>query len=809
MAALSLWVRRTCARRWLGLLGLGLLIAVVGGVTLAVTAGARRTASAFERLQARTNAPEIQVDLNQPENPTEAQYAALPTPSTLADQIAPVPGVKGVAVATFMGASPDPKSLFSYAIGAARGAVPSDRLLAGRLPFPDRPDEIVVNEPAVAAWHTGVGQRLRIHTLADDQMLTFIGFESEEPRGPVIDATVVGISRGIEDISDLPEPIFSAGPSFLERWGGQIAQATGIALVNVDRHQTDEVIRELNQRMDPHYVAGRTTDQDDFAARVHDTIDVEVTVLTIFAVAAALAGLIIVSQALARTLSGHGPEQESLSALGMTRIQASLATVGMLIPALLVGVTGSIALAIALSPLFPRGLAQRAEAQGGIRIDGPVVLVGGIGLLVVLVAVAGITSWRAVREDAEHSARVGSSRPRLVARLTSALPPVPSLGAMFALEAGSRRRAIGGLAGIMGAAVLVGGVVGVATVERSRHELLTTSALYGAGWDYQLDLEDVDTAKLLPAFVRDPDVTAVGIQSQLKADGGDLDVRGPKGSATAGPVAYTSLKGSIPPVVSHGRPPGPGEAVIGRQLGRRLGAGIGDTVVVHGYDGDVSLIVTGWFVNPGHDDLDLGVLVARDTLDAFTKQGCTSSSEDFACQVEEQGAAVVLSPDAPQAEVVRRLTAVAPELVPVSPPSIVENLREVGATPWLLAGFLALIGGAGLAHALIVGVRRRRHDLAVVRALGLRPSEARRIVTWQAFVMAAVGAAVGLLIGLLVGRLVWERIASGIGAIVQVELPVVALLLAPAVAVVLGLGLSLLTGRRASGLRPAIVLRAE
>ena len=52
MAALSLWVRRTWTRRWLGLLGLGLLIAVVGGITLAVTAGARRTASAFDRLQA-------------------------------------------------------------------------------------------------------------------------------------------------------------------------------------------------------------------------------------------------------------------------------------------------------------------------------------------------------------------------------------------------------------------------------------------------------------------------------------------------------------------------------------------------------------------------------------------------------------------------------------------------------------------------------------------------------------------------------------------------------------------------------------
>ena len=88
----------------------------------------------------------------------------------------------------------------------------------------------------------------------------------------------------------------------------------------------------------------------------------------------------------------------------------------------------------------------------------------------------------------------------------------------------------------------------------------------------------------------------------------------PSGAAIAGPVAYTSLKGSIPPVLSGGRPPGPGEVALGRRLGRRLGVSIGDSVVVKGYAGDVPLVVTGWFVNPGQDDLDLGILVSRDTL---------------------------------------------------------------------------------------------------------------------------------------------------------------------------------------------------
>jgi hypothetical protein len=787
------------------------MIAVVGGVTLAVTAGARRTASAFSRLQHATNAPSVQVELAETQGSLEELHASMPSPASLADVIGGVPGVEGVAIMSFLGATPDPGgSWFAIANSEIRGRAPTNRVLAGRLPDRDAPAEIVVNEAGAKEWHTGVGRKLRIHTYAHDQLPTFAGVDDEEPSGPVIDATVVGIMRGVEDVSDVPEPAFGAGPAFLRRWGDDIAQITAGAIVTTDPKRTDEVIDALNDRLGPRFVAAPTVDRDDFASRVNDTIDVEVTVLTIFAVAAAVAGLVVIAQGLGRTVGGHELEQESLGALGVTRPEATIGSVGTVMPALLVGLLGSIALAVALSPLFPRGLARRAEPTPGPTLDATVVLGGALTLLIVLVALAGVASWRVVRDRSRRAGRMTPSRPHVGARLASHLPPVPSLGTIFALEAGPRRRAIGGLAGIVGAAVLVGGIVSVATVEQSRHALLTTSDLYGAAWDYQLDLEGQGGADaVLPRLIEDRDLSAVGTRSQLLANGGDLDVRGPNGATIAGPVAYTSVKGSIPPVLSDGRPPGPGEVVLGRRLARRLGVSIGDSVTVNGYAGDVPLVVTGWFVNPGQDDLDLGILVARDTLDQFVRRDCPTASEALACQIELAGAAVALRPDADRDAVERRLTAISPDFVPVSPPSVVGNLAAVGATPWLLAGFLALIGGAGLAHALIVGVRRRRRDLAVIRAIGLRPGQAHGVVTWQAFIMAVVGAGVGTLVGLLAGRIVWERVATGIGAIVRVQVPVVALLLAPAIAIALGLALSLFAGRRASGLRPATVLRTE
>ena len=75
--------------------------------------------------------------------------------------------------------------------------------------------------------------------------------------------------------------------------------------------------------------------------------------------------------------------------------------------------------------------------------------------------------------------------------------------------------------------------------------------------------------------------------------------------------------------------------------------------------------------------------------------------------------------------------------------------------------------------------------------------------------MAVLGAAVGLVLGLMAGRLIWQRVAEGIGALVEVRVPLFVLVGAPVVAVALSLFIAMFTGRRAAGLNPATALRAE
>ncbi len=125
---------------------------------------------------------------------------------------------------------------------------------------------------------------------------------------------------------------------------------------------------------------------------------------------------------------------------------------------------------------------------------------------------------------------------------------------------------------------------------------------------------------------------------------------------------------------------------------------------------------------------------------------------------------------------------------------VLMRLRADLRTRWRallgLALLLGLVGGV----ALTAGVRRRRRDLAVLKALGFTRSQLRAVVAWQASALAA-------------GALVIAN-AAGVAPQATVALPVV-LLAVPAATVVLANLIAAFPGRGAARLRPASVLRTE
>ncbi len=82
-----------------------------------------------------------------------------------------------------------------------------------------------------------------------------------------------------------------------------------------------------------------------------------------------------------------------------------------------------------------------------------------------------------------------------------------------------------------------------------------------------------------------------------------------------------------------------------------------------------------------------------------------------------------------------------------------------------------MLGVAALLHALILTVSRRRHDLAVLAALGLPARKLGASIGWQAATFGVIGVVLGIPLGILVGRIGFRALADTLGVVDVAELP--------------------------------------
>jgi len=139
----------------------------------------------------------------------------------------------------------------------------------------------------------------------------------------------------------------------------------------------------------------------------------------------------------------------------------------------------------------------------------------------------------------------------------------------------------------------------------------------------------------------------------------------------------------------------------------------------------------------------------------------------------------------------------------------VQQLKDLAVLPAALGGFLALLAFGAVGYALTTAVRRRRHELAVLRALGLTSRQARLVVVTQATLLAVIGLVAGIPLGLAVGRAAWPAVADFTPFAYQPPFSPWALALIVPAALLCANLLALWPGWRAARLRPAEILRAE
>ncbi|MET1049317.1 MAG: FtsX-like permease family protein, partial [Acidimicrobiales bacterium] len=149
------------------------------------------------------------------------------------------------------------------------------------------------------------------------------------------------------------------------------------------------------------------------------------------------------------------------------------------------------------------------------------------------------------------------------------------------------------------------------------------------------------------------------------------------------------------------------------------------------------------------------------------------------------------------------------EVERIEPPIRIVDLAQIRNLPLVLAGAAGVLGIGLLAHALVVTVRRRGRDLALVRALGARPRETVATVLAMMAIIIVIGVAAGIPLGVLAGNLAWRAVADSLYVADDLAVPVLVVLACLPIALLVGLLTAVLPGRRASRLEVAAQLREE
>jgi hypothetical protein len=773
-----MWARREVGRRWKALVVLGLLGGLVGGLALAAVAGARRTDTAYQRFREATGRSDAIV-FGTLIGLFPADYApvrALPEVEDAGEfTLAPLE-VKEPPLGQL---APNDDRLYR--------TVNRPLLVAGRLPDPERADEILVDRQATKLG-LGIGDRVTIQTSTEL-------FNPAVPigSGPSFEVTIVGVGDSNMSFAFAGDEAGFVPSAALLAQHPEIPRA-GNLVVRL-RPGTDVAAfgRRAAEAMGVPPIPVRDLAED--TERVTHGTDLGRAALLLFAGAVALAGLVLVGQAVARTVYSLAEPADALRAVGFTR---NGLVAGLLAPLSLAAATGLVTAtgtAIALSRLFPPGLAGRLEPDRGVHADWLVIGPGSVGVGLSVLAGASVAALRAT--SARRPLPEGGRRALWM--VLGRRAPLPAMiGAALALEKGDGRRALPVRPALASATAAVLGVVGAFGLLHGIDGALSHPERSGQFWAAEVTVDRDSKPGTLAALVGSDQVAAVTVLRFV-----DTDVDG----SSVVTYALEPAKGSRSFTVIEGRGlAGPDDVVLGPSTARALGRKVGDQVRVGGPNGrDLRLVGLGLLPQTPHFGFDQGAWVSPQELDALSPPPDPEGPS-------EETVLVSFVPQLAATAGVARLTeelGPAAGVEPASIPADVGYLRNVRSLPKALAGFLVFLGLGALAHVLATAVRRRRQDLAVLRAIGFRPLQLASCVAWQAATVALVALIIGIPLGIAAGRWSWRWVAETTPLLYVPPLAATVVILSVPVTLVLANVMAALPARRAARLRPADVLRAE
>jgi hypothetical protein len=758
------------------------------GLAAAGSAGARRTSTAVPRYTRVGNLPDAAVLANSPsfDAGQRAQMAALP------EVTATYPFEIAFAMAVTKPAAFQVGQLIPTTTAAAR--MLAGPVVAGRSPDPARADEVIVDENARRQFGLGIGSTMVVAQAAPPGSLDGL------PPGMVprhvdlnyrVTLRVVGIAKSVAG-----DPSWVVSSGFYDKYGPRTAGfINAFATLRSGQNDLPRFASDMN-RIAGHPVNVEST-YDLFGIRKAKHITgVEREGLLLFALAVMIGGGVLVGQALVRAVTAGADDLPTWRAMG---IDTATAVPGLVLPATItagVAALTAVVTAIALSSRFPIGLARRYDLDVGTHADwavlGGAAIVAVIGVLVLATVTA---LWRATRGTPTNTR--ASWTGRWLAR--TGLPPTLEIGSRLAVEPGRGRSAVPVRSALVGAIVGVIGVVGCLTFRAGLDSAVADPERSGVVWDFAVQSGEgparpADIAKI----GRDPAVAAVleaDWARSLIINGVATPTFGTR-AAKAG-IAFVVLSGHAPRSVD--------EIAFAPTTMRALHVHVGDEITA-GRTARVRVVGAVLLPATSHTDYDQSAWMTHAGLYRAlpANQQGPNDVEGYVLVRWHPGVDVAAAQHR-----IATLDTNRYESAPSTRPIAVIELGRLRTLPGSLAIFFGLLAAATVAHALVTTVRRRRHDFAVLRALGFERRQSRLAIAWQASLLALAGVIIGVPLGVLLGRRLWQTVTNSFPLVYAAPFALVAVLLAIPLALIAANLLAAGPAHAATRISPAHALRTE
>src|SRR5262245_13537905 len=622
-----------------------------------------------------------------------------------------------------------------------QGSVELLRMTSGR--WVQAPGEIVITRTFARANRISLGDQLVSLHSADKPILAVVG--------EVVDISQTALASDYSSVQSISR---AQRAWVLPAQVSALASGTGLGYEMAYRYRSQPTqaqlghdVGRLQDGLPPGAISGSTnylTTRDNYQAD-NQFLLVLLLAFGVFALVASLAT--VINLVLGTVLAGYRDIGIS-KALGFTprQVVASLVA-AMTIPAL-VGCAIGIPAGATLSVPLVNQAAQRLDLPAPAAVSPQAALLALAGVLIGVVGAAALTALRAGRMSAVQAIAAGGAPRSPQAwqpshRLQHLRLPRPlSLGASDAFARPLR--------GILTALAVLIGVTTIVVAFSLRDTLIQVAPVISrVNGDVSVTREStVSDRRVMAVLSEQPQTLGV-----LAARNGPVVVPG-----VADPVDGVVFRGDPLSLgwstfLVRGRWPGasPGEVLLRRSVLDQAGLDVGSS-----FDGALAGHRIRFHVVGEITAVDFGAVLGWSTLAAADPNA------------EPDRYVVQLQPGSDAAAYAAAVRAEEPDFLTVAPNVAAtgetrDTLNTINGLMAVLVLVLALIAAAGVFSTMLLHVRERSRDIAVLKTVGMSPRQLLTMVMTSAAVLGVIGGLIALPLGVRTYRALMPELAHQIG----------------------------------------------